>query len=197
MVKKLGRSGFILRGKVSEFTGLSGDAVIIFLRNSRPDNGPDSDIFKRASELFSGEQLVEVTASLPRPRPRPGARAPPEVEKARLRGEKKADVPVYDSCDEVRAKIAAYLGRPDSPTPHYFCDMLHTLLKVTVSKGFETTQLRDFMAKEGPEAGAGALLYYAAYIFFEKLRIAEGRPKSDHRLEMERLHPHGLKCTRR
>jgi hypothetical protein len=34
--------------------------------------------------------------------------------------------------------------------------------------------------------GNASTVYYAAYVFFEKERIAAGGKKSDHRLEMER-----------
>jgi hypothetical protein len=30
-------------------------------------------------------------------------------------------------------------------------------------------------------------VFYAAYVFFEKVRLAEGKPKSKHRVEMEEI----------
>ena len=34
-------------------------------------------------------------------------------------------------------------------------------------------------------AGASHNVFYGAYVFFEKVRIAEGKPKTKHRLDME------------
>lgn len=191
-IARLARS-VVSRTKLSNDADLSGDAVIIFLRKSRPDGGHDSDIFERASALFGREQLVEVTVPWRR---RPGILAPPELDKVRLRGEKRAAVPVFDSCDEIRAKLDAYLSHPQRPTRAHFCSVLHAQLKATSSKGIWGIQLQLFRSKQGLSAGNNMSIYYAAYIFFEKLRIAEGRPKSSHRLEMERLYPRGLECKR-
>ncbi len=49
----------------------------------------------------------------------------------------------------------------------------------------QTKYLYDFLNKKGPDAGASTKVFYAAYVFFEKLRLAEGKSKSKHRLEME------------
>ncbi|KAG8157204.1 hypothetical protein KVR01_012912 [Diaporthe batatas] len=189
------RRANISRAKFSNANSLSGDAVLIFLPRTGADGSDGSDTFKKALEVFDQEQIVEVT--IPWGQTPPWWRSELDNLKIHLEGEEDAAVPVFDSCDEVRTKIADYLGQPTSPKPHYFCKFIHTLLTGTVSKTFDNIQLKAFMAKEGPDAGAGELIYYAAYIFFEKLRIAEGRPKSAHRLKMERLHPHGLKCARR
>jgi hypothetical protein len=44
------------------------------------------------------------------------------------------------------------------------------------------------MGKRGPNAGNTSGVFYAAYIFFEKMRIKEGKPKSKHREEMEKIY---------
>ena len=47
------------------------------------------------------------------------------------------------------------------------------------------------MERKGPEAASGNCCYRLGYCFFERLRIAEGRPKSKSRLAAEEQHPHG------
>ena len=47
------------------------------------------------------------------------------------------------------------------------------------------------MEVKGPEAGSGNSCYRLGYRFFERLRIAEGRPKSRSRLAAEQQFPHG------
>ena len=39
-------------------------------------------------------------------------------------------------------------------------------------------QLQDFQSKSGPLAGNTSRVYYAAYVFFEKLRLEQGKKKS-------------------
>lgn len=41
-------------------------------------------------------------------------------------------------------------------------------------------------------AGAGSSVYPAAYFFFEKLRIQQGRPKTAHRVRLEAELPEGF-----
>jgi hypothetical protein len=43
----------------------------------------------------------------------------------------------------------------------------------------------DFLKKKGPLDGSSSRCFYSAYVFFEKLRIKQGKPKSKFREEME------------
>lgn len=38
---------------------------------------------------------------------------------------------------------------------------------------------------KGALTGASSNVFYGAYVFFEKIRVAEGKPKTQHRLDME------------
>jgi hypothetical protein len=38
---------------------------------------------------------------------------------------------------------------------------------------------------KGALTGASSSVFYGAYVFFEKIRLAEGKPKTQHRLDME------------
>lgn len=72
-------------------------------------------------------------------------------------------------------------------TAAQFCRDLYVHLRGTKFTGLQSKQLNDFKAKEGPRAGCSSSLFYAAYVFFEKLRIAQGQPKSQHRIDMETI----------
>lgn len=56
--------------------------------------------------------------------------------------------------------------------------------------------LNDFLAKDGALAGNRNYAYYAAYVFFEKVRIREGKAKSEDRVVMERKWPRGVDTER-
>ncbi|KAK8131031.1 hypothetical protein PG984_007469 [Apiospora sp. TS-2023a] len=96
-------------------------------------------------------------------------------------------VPVFDTCDEVRLKINEHMKNTPGLTAAQFCRDLYVHLRGTKFTGLQSKQLNDFKAKEGPRAGCSSSLFYAAYVFFEKLRIAQGQPKSQHRITMETI----------
>ncbi|KAK6850877.1 hypothetical protein PG990_008217 [Apiospora arundinis] len=96
-------------------------------------------------------------------------------------------VPVFDTCDEVRLKINEHMRNTPGLTAAQFCRDLYVHLAGTKFTGLQSKQLNDFKAKEGPRAGCSSSLFYAAYVFFEKMRIAQGQPKSRHRISMESI----------
>ena len=55
-------------------------------------------------------------------------------------------------------------------------------------KKFQSKSLNDFMNKHGTNAGNTSGVFYTVYSFFEKLRLKEGKPKSKHKQEMEKIY---------
>lgn len=103
-----------------------------------------------------------------------------------LPGEEYDDVPVYDNCDEIRRKINAHLKKPGATQAQLCRDMsaqLHGFDRP--SKGLQSSQLATFRKGKGATSGAKSSVFYGAYVFFEKLRIKDGKAKSKHRLAME------------
>lgn len=77
-------------------------------------------------------------------------------------------MPVWDSYDEVRSKMAAFLHQAGSPN--------QAQLKTTDYGGIKHSQsLHRFRARKGSYNGIKKVIYYAAYVFFKKLRIGEGK----------------------
>ncbi|GAB1310750.1 hypothetical protein MFIFM68171_00960 [Madurella fahalii] len=103
-----------------------------------------------------------------------------------LDGEEDDEVPVYDTCDEIRRKINAHLRKP-GVTQAQLCRDIYAQLKgpCRPKNPFQSSQLANFRRMKGALSGARSSLFYGAYVFFEKLRIKEGKPKSKHREEME------------
>ncbi|CZT53138.1 uncharacterized protein RSE6_14592 [Rhynchosporium secalis] len=52
----------------------------------------------------------------------------------------------------------------------------------------ENPAVGPFLGKKGPTAGNASAVFYGAYVFFEEVRVRDGKPKSKHRLEMEKAH---------
>ncbi len=88
---------------------------------------------------------------------------------------------VYDSCPELVQKIKAFLTI-DGMTKKYFMLALG---------GLNSNSLNTFLAGKRQDQ-AGNVTYRRAYVFFEKLRIWRGEPKSSERLSNEMEHPYGF-----
>ncbi|KAF0324084.1 hypothetical protein GQ607_008789 [Colletotrichum asianum] len=100
----------------------------------------------------------------------------PDLSGIALPGDDDMSVPIYDSCQAVRTKINAHLRKPGVTKAAYGADSEHKIAG---------NLLTNFLAKKGPTAGNTSSVFYAAYVFFEKLRIRDGKPKNKTREEME------------
>ncbi|KAL4785514.1 hypothetical protein BJX76DRAFT_324447 [Aspergillus varians] len=111
-----------------------------------------------------------------------------DVSMVSLQGEETASVEVYDHCDEVRRKIRALLRSDPSMTRAAFCREISKTFPERAgdkSKALQGSTLASFLSKSGRREGRTSLIFYAAYVFFEKLRIRDGKPKTELREEME------------
>jgi hypothetical protein len=61
------------------------------------------------------------------------------------------------------------------------------LTKMVAAEGrkVNASSLANFMGQKGPSGGSGSIVFYAAYVYFEKMRLRDGKPKSQMRQEME------------
>ncbi|KAI9700528.1 MAG: hypothetical protein M1820_006827 [Bogoriella megaspora] len=120
----------------------------------------------------------------------------PDLSDIHLDGEETDSVPIYDTCSEIRKKIGAFLRRKDVNQINMlkaFKEQYHT------SRGparMDSRYLRRFRTMKHADHGNTNSVYYAAYVFFEKLRIKEGKDKSAHRLDMEAIWPNGVDATK-
>jgi hypothetical protein len=89
--------------------------------------------------------------------------------------------PVYDTCNEVRRKIRAYLRTGESTIAAF----------LRACGNISHNSYQSFMSMKMPMQGSGNCLYPAAYHFFEKRRLAAHKPKSKLRLESEEAFPEG------
>jgi hypothetical protein len=81
---------------------------------------------------------------------------------------------VYDDCNQIRRKINTFLrsGRLNQTK----------LLKFL---GVNSNSFHRFMNQKGINGGSGNGMYTAAYDFFERLRVLEGKAKTQKRLGAE------------
>lgn len=200
-IRRLLDSGEVKKGEFAKSIGVSSKSLNDFLGKSG-ENGAGSASYDAAWEYFKKRELagikmpvkkaVRLSASSPSTAPSSGSFI--DITGIRVSGEAMDAVAIYDSCDEVRRKINAHLTKPGI-TQAQFCRDLEAQLHTRVQK-VQSKQLTDFRNKKGPTAGNTSVVYYTAYVYFEKLRLAEGRPKSKHRVQMEAQWPTGAETDR-
>lgn len=120
---------------------------------------------------------------------------PLDLEDITLDGEEDREVEVYDTCDVVRKKIRNFLDANPLITQTRFCKEISQTYERYASmdrKKVSQTVFKAFVAKEGPTEGITSAAFYASYVFFEKVRIRDGEPKTVFREEMEKIYD-GLK----
>lgn len=99
-----------------------------------------------------------------------------------LEGEDEGEVPLYDDCNDVRRKIRVLMKTPGWKVTQWLKDI----------GGINSNSYGRFMKDSGATCGATNGTYVAAYIYFEKVRIFEGKKKSAKRLRMEEEYPNGI-----
>ncbi|OTB09379.1 hypothetical protein M426DRAFT_315938 [Hypoxylon sp. CI-4A] len=184
--------------KVGEFQNainVSSGAYQRFMKQSGPGKGSECDTYWKSFVFFKKRELQGIRAAPPKRVKKSDAKNDVlDVGDIKLDGEDTKSVPVYDTCDEVRKKIRACLRKPEV-TQAAFCR--------AISKCFpgehkiQSRQLTAFLDKKGSMSGNTSSVFYGSYVLFEKLRIKDGKPKSQMRQEMEKIHPNGVNVTDR
>ncbi|KAI4594085.1 hypothetical protein KJ359_008627 [Pestalotiopsis sp. 9143b] len=169
-----------------------------YMNQNGTDAGSGSDMYYNAWRFFKKRELQGVKNTAPKKAKTAattattakvggkGAKAIPDsldVSDVTLEGEDKGPLPVYDTCDEVRKKIRAQLRKDDVTQAAFLREVgksFHPERKV------QSKQLNDFLAKKGPLDGNTSAVFYGSYVFFEKLRVKQNKPKNATRLEMEK-----------
>jgi len=84
----------------------------------------------------------------------------------------------------IRTKINAFLKAHPKETK---TSLARRMNEIPYTHNVNLRLLSAFMKKDGYDSGNTSEAFYASYVFFEKLRIKQGKDKSKDRLEMERL----------
>lgn len=109
-----------------------------------------------------------------------------DISDIKVDGEETDTVPIFDTCDEIRRKIRAHLEKP-GVTQAQFCRDVHAQFQGPKKPAnIQGTQLARFRSMSGPYSGNSSLVFYGAYVFFEKVRIKTGVAKTKAREENEK-----------
>ena len=179
-----------------------------FMSQNGPDKGAGSNVYMAAWAFCKKREMrgIKTVANKKAKTVEPGSKdAVPSVEDVVLEGEMEDGVAVYgklapttsdvctvlmkrriDTCDEIRRKINAHLKKASVTQASLLREI--AACYHTAPKKPQSSQLAAFRSKKGPYAGNTSAIFYGAYVYFEKLRIKEGKPKSKKRVEMEGVH---------
>jgi hypothetical protein len=92
-----------------------------------------------------------------------------------LKGEEDETRPIFDTCDDIRKKINDHLKSPGVTQAGFSRELSEMLPQSKVSP----RQLASFLKMKGPRAGGHNIAFYAVYVYFEKLRLKEGKKVGD------------------
>ena len=215
MIRRFLDNGGMQVGEFCNRIGCSNNGYNRFMKQSGATKGLGSDVFTSAWEFFKKRELgglkMPTKASAAKKAKmndgggkdtspsdkKKGAKekGEPDISTIYLDGEDSDSVPIYATCDDIRRQISAYLRR-DGITKAGFCrDMFAQLHAETKGAGLTASQLDRYRGNHGANGGASSKVFYAAYVFFEKHRLAEGKSKSKKRVEMEDVWPNGFDRT--
>ncbi|KAI0778066.1 hypothetical protein BD413DRAFT_466299, partial [Trametes elegans] len=114
------------------------------------------------------------------------ADAPRDWRDMRLNGEEEVRMPMWapadrstysDDCNDIQRKIHELRKTPGFNITHWLREI-------------NSNSYQRFTS--GPTGGASNGTYYVAYVYFEKVRIAQGKEKPAKRIRNEREHPAGF-----
>lgn len=178
--------------KIGEFQGkigVSPQAYARFMGQSGPEKGSGCLAYMQAHMFFKKRELLGLSMPKKKKPKKADSAALKEVSAVQLDGEDDQSVPVYDSCDEVRKKINAYLRSANCTQAAFLREVASAYPE---GKKIQSKQLQDFLGRRGAASGNTSSVFYGSYVFFEKMRLKDGKPKSKHRNEMEMRHPLGF-----
>lgn len=201
-IRRLLDSGEMKKGEFADAIGVSSKSLNGFLGSGKDSMaGAGSATYGNAWEFFKRREMAGIKMPTAKKQKAAGSAsnatgssAAIDLRGISLSGEATDDVAVYDSCDEIRKKVNAHLLKA-GVTQAQFCRDLAAQLHMDIKK-IQSKQLTDFRSKKGPDAGNTSIVYYTAYLYFEKMRLAEGKPKSKHRVGMENAWPVGIDTSR-
>ncbi|KAJ9129569.1 hypothetical protein NKR19_g10304 [Coniochaeta hoffmannii] len=191
-IRALVGSGEMKVGEFQRAIGVSPNAYSAFMKQDGPAAGQRSATYTKAIIFFAKRDLSSLSNSdlvnfgsnntTKRAKKEESAKAV-DLSSITLPGEEYGRVPVFDTCNEIRRKIRAFLKK-DGLSQAAFC---RELTKIVAASGrrINASSLANFMGQKGPSGGSGSIVFYAAYIYFEKMRVRDGKPKSQTRQEME------------
>jgi hypothetical protein len=171
-------------GEFQKAIGANSKSYYAFMNQNGPTKGSNSMVYQNAFAFFKHRELNGIKApKKPKLIPSDDDDKALNVSDITLDGEEEGEVEVYDTCDSARQKIRAFLSAHPSISQASFCREISKTFQD--GKSVSSASMSGFLSKKGPREGNTCAAFYASYVFFEKVRIRDGKPKSEFREIME------------
>lgn len=173
-INRLIESGEMKVGDFCTAIGVSSNAYYNFMHKHGTMKGAECAAYPNAAAFF--QKREEAGLKLPTKKQKTakddgkgGKDGKAEAEKldiddVELYGEETDSVPVYDTCDDIRRQITAYLKKPGVTQAQFGRDLLKQFHTDRAPKGISGSQMQAFRGKKGPDAGNTSSVFYGAYV---------------------------------
>lgn len=202
-------SGEMKVGEFQDKLGVKAGSYGRFMGQNGPDKGMGSETFWAAAKFFkqreiagvkmpsasrkkakttgfdSAEGTTTAAKALSKKDQLAALEREHDVSDVHLPGEENDEVPVYDTCDMARTKISRFMRESPVSTNASFIRLINAALPANSEMQGTARQMTTFLNGKGPTKGAESNVFYTSYVFFEKMRVKQGKPKNKKRQEME------------
>ncbi|KAL3454195.1 hypothetical protein BJX65DRAFT_301981 [Aspergillus insuetus] len=196
--------------KVNEFQraiDVSPKAYYDFMKMSGEMRGQFSSVYDGAHQFFARREILEIRNKNKKKGGEGGGGEGPAKKKAKTAMDDakydvsmmvfvsdhghpmEDDMPIFDTCDGVRRKIRGHLKESGWSQATFAREISKAPFKKDSGGSISTSAVAQFLKKSGPRAGNSSMAFYAAYLYFEKLRVKDEKPKTEFREEMEDIWP--------
>ena len=173
--------------------GINSNSYGRFMKLKGPYSGSDNQTYHAGHKFFLRRERKGIKAPKAK-KARPEDLERYDVSAISLPGEGDGDVPIYDTCDDLRSKIQAHLRNPGITQAALCCEIGK---QYTPARSIQSKQMSDFLTKKGATAGSQSVVFYGGYVYFEKLRIKTGGKKTQKRKDVEIEQRNGMPRDRR
>lgn len=154
-----------------------------FMALKGPWSGMDNQTFHAAHQFFCAREAQGLKIPAPKKASTVEAQKWNADTMPKLDDEDAGEVRVFDTCADMRTKIRAHLRQPGVTQAGF----AREISKCTGRNGssIQAVQVASFLKKKDVMAGNTSGAFYASYVYFEKMRLRDRKPKSKKRQEME------------
>ncbi|KAI1387139.1 uncharacterized protein F4822DRAFT_429900 [Hypoxylon trugodes] len=150
-------------GEFQSIIGVSPQAYRRFMNQTGTYEGDGCDTYFKAYTFFEKRELQGIKVAPPKRTKKSEEKKAMDVDDIKLDGEETEEVPVYDTCDEIRKEIRAFLRKPNISQAG-FC---REIAKSFPGKcNVQSRQLNAFLGKKGPMSGNTSCVFYGALCIF-------------------------------
>lgn len=154
-----------------------------FMALKGPWSGSDNQTLSAAHQWFCEREAKGLKIPAPKKASASEAQKWDASKMPKLDDEDAGEVRIYATCADLRTQIRAHLRQPGVTQASF----AREISKCVGDQGspIQGVQVASFLKKKDIMAGNTSGAFYASYVYFERMRLRDGKSKSKKRQEME------------